>query len=62
MPDRTEAEYLQNADECRRLARTVPNVEQQEKLLQMAETWERIARKNQEPDPRPKLVKAMDGS
>lgn len=62
MPGRTKAEYLRNASECRRLARKMTKKEQQEKLLHMAETWEKIARKSQEPDTRPKLVKAMDGS
>jgi len=59
---RSRAEYLKNAEQCRRLARTLKTQEQQDALFHMAATWEKLARKSEDADDRPTLVKAMDGS
>jgi hypothetical protein len=45
---RTVAEYLQNAEECRNLAKLL-TTEEKEALEQMAQTWEKLA-KQREPD------------
>jgi hypothetical protein len=37
------ADYLQNAEECRRLARMLNMPEHRETLLHMAATWEKLA-------------------
>src|SRR4051812_20894367 len=42
------SEYRQHADECRALARGVPEGEQRDQLLEMAATWERLAAERSE--------------
>lgn len=37
------SEYRTHAAECRALAAAMPNEEQREQLLAMAETWDRLA-------------------
>jgi len=43
----TLKEYLANADECLRLAKTIPTEEQRDALVRMAETWLRLARERE---------------
>ena len=38
------SEYRQHAQECRDLARHMPEGEQRKQLLEMAATWENLAR------------------
>jgi hypothetical protein len=38
------SEYRQHAQECRNLARHMPDGEQRKQLLEMAATWENLAR------------------
>lgn len=45
---KTVAEYLANADECMKLAKTVQKQEHKDALLRMAATWERLAKRRQE--------------
>ncbi|MBQ0820499.1 hypothetical protein HPT29_000035 [Microvirga terrae] len=40
---KTTAEYHQHAEECRLLARHLPEGEQRNQLLEMARTWESLA-------------------
>jgi hypothetical protein len=40
---KTATEYLKHAEECRMLARQMPEAEQREQLLEMARTWEDLA-------------------
>ncbi|RDI61840.1 hypothetical protein [Microvirga subterranea] len=40
---KTASEYRKHAEECRVLARQVPEGEQREQLLEMARTWESLA-------------------
>jgi hypothetical protein len=40
---KTAAEYRKHAEECRVLARQVPEGEQRDQLLEMARTWESLA-------------------
>jgi hypothetical protein len=40
---KTAAEYKNYADECRALAKQMPQGEQRNQLLQMAETWDTLA-------------------
>jgi hypothetical protein len=47
MNDR-RADYLKHAEECRSLARMAP-ADQQPGLIQMAETWEKLARRSDAP-------------
>jgi len=42
---RDKLDYLMNAAECLRLARTMKTPEQKDALLHMAATWEKLARK-----------------
>lgn len=37
------SEYRHHADECRKLAASMPTVEQRAQLLRMAEHWEQLA-------------------
>ena len=37
------SEYRQHADECRALAKGMPDGESRDQLLRMAETWDRLA-------------------
>ena len=37
------SEYRQHAEECRALARRMPDGDPRDQLLRMAETWERLA-------------------
>jgi hypothetical protein len=37
------AEYHKLAEECRAMARTIGNEEQRQQLLNMAETWDKLA-------------------
>lgn len=37
------SEYREHAEECRALARTMPETHQRERLLQMAAMWEEMA-------------------
>jgi hypothetical protein len=41
------SEYRQHADECRGLAALMPSGEQRDQLLEMAETWDRLARERE---------------
>jgi hypothetical protein len=47
MNDR-RADYLKHAEECRSLARMAP-ADQQPGLIQMAKTWEKLARRSDAP-------------
>jgi hypothetical protein len=40
---KTAAEYRQHAEECRMLARQLPEGEQRNQLLEMARTWDSLA-------------------
>jgi hypothetical protein len=40
---KTALEYRKHAEECRVLARQVPEGEQRDQLLEMARTWESLA-------------------
>ncbi|WP_204239743.1 hypothetical protein [Microvirga arvi] len=40
---KTAAEYRQHAEECRTLARHLPEGEQRNQLLEMAKTWDSLA-------------------
>ncbi|EIM26763.1 hypothetical protein [Microvirga lotononidis] len=40
---KTAAEYRKHADECRVLAKQVPEGEQRTQLLEMARTWDNLA-------------------
>lgn len=40
---KTAAEYKKHAEECRALARQVPEGEQRNQLLEMARTWDNLA-------------------
>jgi hypothetical protein len=40
---KTAAEYRKHAEECRVLAKQVPEGEQREQLLEMARTWDSLA-------------------
>ena len=40
---KTAAEYRKHAEECRVLARQMPEGEQREQLLERARTWESLA-------------------
>lgn len=37
------AEYRQHAEECRKLAKSMPDSDAKQQLLLMAETWDRLA-------------------
>ena len=41
---KTAAEYRKHAEECRALAKQVPEGEQRNQLLEMAKTWDNLAR------------------
>jgi hypothetical protein len=40
---KTATEYRQHAEECRTLARQLPEGEQRNQLLEMAKTWDNLA-------------------
>ncbi len=40
---KTASEYRKHAEECRALARQVPEGEQRNQLLEMARTWDNLA-------------------
>ena len=40
---KTAAEYRQHAEECRILARQMPDGPQRQQLLEMARTWDQLA-------------------
>ncbi len=40
---KTASEYRKHAEECRILARQLPEGEQRDQLLEMARTWENLA-------------------
>jgi hypothetical protein len=41
---KTAAEYRKHAEECRVLAKQVPEGEHREQLLEMARTWDNLAK------------------
>jgi hypothetical protein len=41
---KTAAEYRTHAEECRALTKQVPEGEQRNQLLEMAKTWDNLAR------------------
>jgi hypothetical protein len=41
------AEYRKHAEECRSMARGLPDGEQRTQLLTMAETWDNLARERE---------------
>ena len=43
LPMKIAAEYREHAEECRKIARGMPEGDAREQLLLMAETWERLA-------------------
>jgi hypothetical protein len=45
---KTAAEYRKHAEECRGLAKQVPEGEQRDQLLEMARTWDNLARDREE--------------
>ena len=59
---RHTADYMQNAQECRRLADVVGVAEHRDALMTMAAAWEDLVRAKQRPDNRPALIKSMDES
>jgi hypothetical protein len=55
-------EYRRNADECRQLATRSSNEEARTQLLQMAETWEGLARDREEQIARQERMSALEGN
>jgi len=56
-------EFRQHAEQCRRLAEQMENSEQRAQLLQMAETWEKLAEDRAQMITRhPELAKRRDRS
>jgi hypothetical protein len=55
-------EYRRNADECRQLATKSSNEEARTQLLQMAETWEGLARDREEQIARQERMSALEGN
>ncbi len=47
---REQAQYKQNARECRELARTMARAEDREKLERMAQAWDQLAAEGEPPD------------
>jgi hypothetical protein len=45
---KTAAEYREHAHECRALAKQMPEEEQRELLLDMAQTWDALATQREE--------------
>lgn len=44
---KTASEYRQHAHECRVLAKQVPEGEQRNQLLEMAKTWDNLAKERE---------------
>jgi len=42
------SEYRQHAEECRQMAKGLKNEDQLAQLMEMAETWERLAKEREE--------------
>ena len=55
-------EYRRNADECRQLATKSSNEETRTQLLQMAETWDGLARDRQAQIARQERMSALEGN
>jgi hypothetical protein len=55
-------EYRRNAEECRQLATRSSNEETRTQLLQMAETWEGLARDREEQIARQERMSALEGN
>ena len=53
-------EYRRHADECRQLAHRSSNEETRSQLLQMAETWEGLARDREEQIARQERITALE--
>ena len=53
-------EYQRHADECRQLANRSSNEEARTQLLQMAETWEGLARDREEQIARQERITALE--
>ena len=53
-------EYRRHAEECRQLATTSTNEEARTQLLQMAETWEGLARQREEQIARQERITALE--
>ncbi len=53
-------EYRRNAEECRQLATRSSNEETRTQLLQMAETWEGLARDREEQIARQERMSALE--
>ena len=53
-------EYRRHADECRQLANRSSNEETRSQLLQMAETWEGLARDREEQIARQERITALE--
>ena len=45
---KTAAEYRKHADECRVLAKQMPEGEQRNQLLEMARTWDNLAKEREQ--------------
>ncbi|HEV2565447.1 MAG TPA: hypothetical protein VGU19_10220 [Microvirga sp.] len=45
---KTAAEYRKHADECRDLAKQMPEGEQRNQLLEMARTWDNLAKEREQ--------------
>jgi hypothetical protein len=55
-------EYKQHADDCRQLATRSSNEEARTQLLQMAETWEGLARQREEQIAREGRITALEAN
>jgi hypothetical protein len=45
---KTAAEYRKHAEECRVLAKQMPEGEQRNQLLEMAQTWDNLAKEREQ--------------
>jgi hypothetical protein len=54
-------DYRRHADECRAMARNATNDEHRQGLLNMAETWDRLAADRIAQMERQKRIDALDG-
>ena len=55
-------EYRKHAEECRQLSAASSNDESRRQLLDMAETWESLAKDREEQIARQKRIDAIEGS
>lgn len=58
---RKAEEYKKHADECRQLAAAASNEDSRHQLLEMAETWESLARDRLDQLARQKRISELEG-